>query len=370
MRLKLFVPFAVFVLSSTVLPTIPLHAQSTDLQSAAPLVIRASDPRFAYEGRFDFTAGAAPIVVWQASRIRIDFEGDTLALNFDDVHGQNFFDVAIDGKSSIASWIEGKKAEGHEFTGLGAGRHRLLLFKRSEAGAGVARFRGISIATDAQAFAPIAPPYRIAFQFFGDSITVGACNEDGPEDQWEDRRTHNNALSYGALTATAFQADYRNIAVSGMGIVTGYVPMRAGEIWDRLRPDPKSARAELSTWAPDVVFINYGENDDSFSNKEHQPFPAADFTKGYIELVHAIRAAYPKAEIVILRGGMYGGAQSERLRGPWDAAVRELEAKDPRISHFVFKHWSTTHPRVSDHRAMADELVTWLETQAFMGGRH
>jgi len=369
MRLKLFVTVFTLALSSTVLPTPPLRAQFTDTQPAAPILIRASDPRFAYEGRFDFTAGAAPIVVWQGSRIRIDFEGDTLALNFDDVQGQNFFDVVIDGKSGIAAWTDGKKPEGHEFTGLGAGRHRLLLFKRSEAGAGVARFRGISIANDAQAFAPTVPRYRIAFQFFGDSITVGACNEDGPEDQWDNRRTHNNALSYGALTATAFQADYRNIAVSGMGIVTGYVLMRAGEIWDRLRPDPKSPRADLSTWAPDVVFVNYGENDDSFTNKDHQPFPSAEFTKGYIELVQAMRAAYPKAEIVILRGGMHGGAKSERLREPWEAAVRELEAKDPRISHFVFKHWSGTHPRVSDHRAMADELVTWLETQAFMEGR-
>jgi lysophospholipase L1-like esterase len=369
MRLKFFLSSAAIALSSTVLFTSFLPAQTADAQPAAPVFIRASDPRFAYEGRFDFTAGAAPIVVWQASRIRIDFEGDSVALNVDEVHGQNFFDVVIDGKASIAGWSEGKKAEGNEFTGLGAGRHRLMLFKRSEAAAGTVRFRGISIASDAQAFAPTLPHYRIAFQFFGDSITAGACNEDGKEDQWDDRRTHNNALSYGAFTATAFQADYRNIAVSGMGIVTGYVPMRAGEIWDRLQPDVKSPRADLSTWTPNVVFVNYGENDDSFTGRDHQPFPSAEFTKGYVALVQAIRAAYPKAEIVALRGGMFGGAKSERLRGPWEAAVQQLEAKDPHVSHFVFKHWTGTHPRVSDHRAMADELVTWLETQAFMDGR-
>lgn len=357
---------ALFSCLAVLSPT-PFSAQTNDASNS--VVVRASDPRFTYEGRFDFTVGAAPIVVWQASRIRIDFEGDTLGLNFDEVHGQNFFDVVIDGKTSLAGWVEGKTPVGHELTGLGAGRHRLLLFKRSEAAAGTARFRGITLADGAQAFASTLPQYRIAFQFFGDSITAGACNEDGKEDQWEDRRTHNNALSYGAFTATAFQADYRNIAVSGMGIVIGYVPMRTGEIWDRLQPEVKSPRADLSTWRPDVVFINYGENDDSFTNKEHQPFPSAEFTKGYIDLVQAIRAAYPKAEIVILRGGMHGGARSERLRGPWEAAVRELEAKDPKVSHFIFKHWSETHPRVSDHRAMADELVTWLETQSFMDGR-
>jgi len=202
--------------------------------------------------------------------------------------------------------------------------------------------------------------------FIGDSITVGACDEDGATDQWDDRRTHNNALSYGALTATKFSADYRNIAVSGMGICTGYVEMRAGEVWDRVYPNPRSAKADLGAEAaPTVIFVNFGENDDSFTHKDQQPFPP-DFAERYVALVQAIRKTYPAAEIVILRGGMHGGAQSERLRGPWETAVQQLEGRDPRVTHFVFKHWSTLHPRVADHRAMADELIAWLQQQAFM----
>jgi lysophospholipase L1-like esterase len=202
--------------------------------------------------------------------------------------------------------------------------------------------------------------------FIGDSITVGACNEDGAADQWDDRSTHNNALSYGAMTAANFSADYRNIAVSGMGISTGYVEMRAGEVWDRVRPDPASEKADLKADSiPGVVFVNFGENDDSFTRKNNQPFPV-DFTTRYVALVEDIRKAYPIAHIVILRGGMFGGAQSERLRAPWESAVQRLEAHDPRITHFVFEHWSKLHPRVADHRAMADELIAWLRRQEFM----
>jgi len=39
---------------------------------------------------------------------------------------------------------------------------------------------------------------------------------------------------------------------------------------------------------------------------------------------------------------------------------------DAQIAHYVFVHYSTQHPRVSDDRAMADELVAWLKQQAFM----
>jgi lysophospholipase L1-like esterase len=202
-------------------------------------------------------------------------------------------------------------------------------------------------------------------QFFGDSITVGACNEDGAEDQWENRATHNNALSYAALTAKAMNASYRNIAVSGMGIVLGYVPVRAGEIWNRLYPGSGSFIAEDKGWTPDVVFVNYGENDDSFSKNQNVAFPAG-FADGYVALVKAMRGFYPKAEIVLLRGGMFGGAKSEPLRQAWTEAVQRLETEDAHVHHFVFQHWSETHPRVSDHRAMADELVVWLKTEPFM----
>jgi lysophospholipase L1-like esterase len=202
-------------------------------------------------------------------------------------------------------------------------------------------------------------------EFFGDSLTVGACNEDGDTDQWDNRRTHNAALSYAALTANAFSADYRNIAVSGMGIATGWVDKKAGEVWNKTYPNPASPRADLTQWVPQVIFVNFGENDDSYPRAHGQPFPAG-YTNGYIALIRAIRAAYPNAHIVLLRGGAFGGAQSEPYRQAWESAVTQLEAADPAISHFVFAHWTRNHPRVADDHAMADELIAWLKQQPFM----
>ncbi len=329
-------------------------------------VIPASDPRFLYEGRFDLTKLAAPVVIWQGSRISIDFEGPFLAMQFTSGHDQNFFNVVIDDVVMDVISISPDRDQRIELKSkLKEGRHRLTLFKRSEANVGDVRFAGIEIAANANAWKPAPPAYKLRMEFFGDSIMVGACNEDGATDQWEDRRTHNNALSYTTLTAAAFQADYRCIAVSGMGVAAGFVDVHAGEVWNRLYPKINAPLARLKMWQPDVAFINFGENDDAFPRTQKQPFPG-DYVAGYIALMKAMRAEYPKTRFVLLRGGMWSGAQSAPLREAWEAVVKEVEARDPAISHFVFDHWSPTHPRVSDDRILADELIAWLKKQAFM----
>jgi lysophospholipase L1-like esterase len=350
--------------------TIPAGApaQDSSLSIAGTQLIPAADPGFRYEGRFDRADPAAPVVVWQGSRITVDFMGDQLAFRFDDCRGQNFFDVHVDEAQVVLAVPAGGDQRLACPLPIAGGRHRLMLFKRSEAAAGTVRFRGIEIARGANVSAPAAPAYRLAMEFIGDSITVGACNEDGAADQWEDRRTHNNALSYGAMTAAAFDADYRNTAVSGMGVVVGWVHFHAAEVWDRVYPDPKSPKADLNAWTPDVVFVNLGENDDSFTHAKGMPFPAT-FSKEYVALARAIRRAHPAAAIVLLRGGMFGGANSPALRQAWETAVAELERADPKIAHFVFQHWSSNHPRVGDDRAMAAELIDWLKHQPFISVR-
>jgi len=332
---------------------------------AAVAMVPASNPALCYEGRFDRADPAQPVVIWAGSRIAVDFDGSALAVVFGAATGQNFFNITVDGTAEIAGVPAGAGQRWVWPHALAPGRHRLEIVKRSEADAGHAAFRGIEVADGAQAHAPAPPAYRLKTEFLGDSITVGANNEDGAEDQWEDRRTHNHTLSYGYLTSQALGAGHRAMAVSGMGLCEGYVEMRAGETWDKVYPRDNPARMDPAAWQPDLVCINFGENDDAFPRANGRAFPSG-FTAAYVALVQAVRTAYPAAQIVLLRGGMWGGARSPELRAAWAAAVAELEAGDPRIAHFVFKHWTSHHPRVSDHRILADELTSWLKRQPFM----
>ena len=346
-------------------PAPPRSDFSRVAEPVAPRFVPAGDPRFVCHGRIDRANPAGPILIWQASRISVDFEGEKLGLRWGPSLGQNCFDVEIDGVKHLLIIPPAKAGRDTFLPPLGPGRHQLSLFKRTEANAGTARFEGIEVADDAHVRTPAPEARSVQMEFIGDSITAGACDEDGAEDQWEDRSTHNGALSYAALTAAAFDADYRNISVSGMGVVTGWVNKRAVRIWDRLYPETSSVRADLSDWTPRVVFVNLGENDDSFTRAKRRPFPAA-FADEYERLGRQIRRTYPGAQIVLLRGGMFGGAKSPALRAAWEKAVARLEAGDPRIHHFIFTHWSEKHPRVPDHRAMADELIAWLRSREFM----
>ena len=65
-----------------------LLADSTNVNQTPPAatagrqLIPASDARFRYEGWFDFTDRTRPVVVWQGSRISLDFDGPLLVLHF------------------------------------------------------------------------------------------------------------------------------------------------------------------------------------------------------------------------------------------------------------------------------------------------
>lgn len=327
----------------------------------SPTLIAANNPHFTYEGRIDFSNTASPHIIWQGTTIAIHFQGPNLDLNFSSLQGQVYFDLTIDEQTTI---LKAQNGQISSTLSLSKGRHTLTLTKRSEASAGTVHFDGITAqatfefrSNPEQAQSVEGQP---TYLFYGDSITAGACNEDGDSDQWNDRSTHNANLSYGALAAKAMHATYRNIAISGMGISMGYTPHTFPEIWNRYEPNPDSPIANVSSYQPDTIFINLGENDNSFSSNQGQGFPS-NYSSRYIAMVREMRNTYPDSRFVILRGGMYGGSQSQRLRGPWQEVVGILESEDPNLTHYIFNHWSSQHPRVADHQKMANELASWLK---------
>lgn len=355
--LLMIAKIAVLIISGCSVAPPPIEPLALSSRRISP-----TDSRFLYEGRFDFSDANRPVIIWQASRISIDFEGDLISLFFDDVKGQNYFNANLDDSTTIIEINQDLPCECVTLDDLGAGRHHLVLFKRSEAGAGTVRFRGIEIPPGCRAWSPDRSKYKLTMEFIGDSLTAGACNEDGETDQWENLRTHNSALSYAAMTAEAFSADHRNIAVSGMGATTGWTEVKAGQIWNRLYARASSPLADLGIWTPDVVFVFLGANDDSFTRAKGQPFPT-DYSDKYVSLVQEIRIAYPGTQIVLLMSEKY----SPSLRQAWETAVSQLETDDKAIRHYVFESWvENRHPRVADHRMMANELITWLKKQPFM----
>jgi hypothetical protein len=142
-------------------------------------------------------------------------------------------------------------------------------------------------------------------------------------------------------------------------------------VWDKTGCDPcghPNSQWDFSGRKPDIVVLNFGQNDYGLPLSQGRSFPA-DFAQRYARLVRGIRAVYPEAAIVCAIGGMAAWHESPDLRAAWKAAVAELEAVDPLIFDYPFLAFSINHPRVPLHRDLAAELVAYIRSSVLQRQR-
>jgi hypothetical protein len=341
----------------------PLPAFIVDgLEDSKHEMIDADHPGFYYIGRIDDHDPKAPVLIWQGTEVRARFSGKDIGFRFSNAWGQNFYNVVVDGKVWILKLNEWGTHDYLYTQTLSEGFHDLILFKRTEANAGNAEFRGLILGKGAK-LEPKPAPLPLRIEFYGDSITAGACNEDLPgAEQYDDLSTHNNYLSYGAITARNLNAEYVCIAVSGIGICYSWNSYRMPEIYDRLYLHIPDVKYNFRGRQPDMVILNVGQNDYGYPKAREMEFPA-DFMAKYIELVRKIRGWYPDARIVCAIGGMSAYEDSPELQSAFQKAVAELKTTDKKIFSFVFKAFTYNHPRVDTHAKMAEELTAYLQSE-------
>lgn len=320
--------------------------------------VGATDPRYAYVGRFDRELPDAPLAAWSGSEIRARFTGRRLGLRFAGATGPAFYSVTIDGQVHRLALQRDAKHDYVLAASLPPGEHEVSIAKRTEGAFSQARFMGLLLEPGAQLLPrPADRPLRL--EFYGDSITAGACNGDAEADQYEDLSTHDGTRAYGAVAARRLGADYVGIAVSGTGITHSWNDVLMPAVFDRVAPSASAPRADFSGRAPDVVLVNLGQNDFGFPDSQGQPFPK-DYTERYVAFVKRLRALYPKARIVCLLGGMSGWRHSSELLQGFKSAVATLRRDDPAVWSYVFEAYTDNHPRIDTHDVLAQELVDFL----------
>jgi hypothetical protein len=319
--------------------------------------IKADDGKLGFLGRIDFSNPGSPVIIWQGTRIKANFTGNKVGIKFRDNWGQNFFNVIIDGKIHL---LKAEPVENDYMLDetLADGPHELIIFKRTEAIFGHITFKGIFI-DKSGSFGPV-PAIKKRIEFYGDSITAGACNENPGDDNYDDYSTHNNYMAYGAITSRALDLDYSCISVSGTGLCYSWNPVLMLDIYDKIYPDRESPVYGFSGCSPDIVVINLGQNDFGYPKSIGKIFPA-DFCDKYMLLVRNIRNLYAKAFVVCTIGGMSAWRESPDLQKAFKEAVGELGSKDDRIRSYEFDAFSYNHPRTDVHVRMADELTSFLK---------
>ncbi|UMY65398.1 SGNH/GDSL hydrolase family protein [Flavobacterium sp. HJ-32-4] len=310
-------------------------------------------------------------LIGAASFVAFEFEGTDCQLTLasvDDYPHHNYVSLELDGTYLGRIRIEPGRPAPYSVAVTKSGRHRLVVYKATEAQNGFVDFLG----TTAKIVAPGKAKKRKRIEFIGDSITCGMGNDESAlpcgSGEWYDQ--HNAYWSYAPITARALHADFLLSSVSGMGMYRNWNTENSEseimpEVYGKLALRESDTRPFDATFQPDVVTICLGTNDLSAGDgkKPRTPFDAKQFTDNYIAFIKMLQQRYPKAQIVLLSSPMLNGERHATLM----AALDTIQAAFPTgtLRRFTFQPMEPKgcgyHPSKEDDQKMASELTPFLK---------
>lgn len=337
------------------------------------LFIPYNDTHLQYEGRIDMKGPDAANFYWSGTTVRISFKGTGIKALMDDERGQNYYNVIIDGTPIFKLKADSGKKWYSLAENLTPGKHTAELFKITQANKeykrGFTRFYGFELDSASRLLRPPRIKKR-KIEFYGNSITCGHSVEDSTGGETGYSKFENNYLSYAAITARHFNAQYSCIAKSGIGLMVSWQPLIMPEMFDRLNPLDSTSIWDFSRYQPDVVVINLFQNDmgilsqpayAQYIQRFGKQTPDEEFIiNAYKTFVQSIREKYNKAKIICCLGSMSATKDGSPWPGYVEKAVSEL--KDKKIyTHFFPYKKSPGHPRVKEQLAMANSLIDFID---------
>ncbi|GAC1302291.1 MAG: SGNH/GDSL hydrolase family protein [Mucilaginibacter sp.] len=337
-------------------------------QCPAQVIVKANDPHIHYMGRIAVKDSAAELS-WSASSVKINFSGTAVHATLRDERSDNNYNVVVDGMVAGILHPAAAKTNYTLVSGLAPGKHTLELFKRTEWAMGKTWFYGFELDKGSKILAwPLTHKRKI--EFFGNSITCGYADEDTTG---KDRGTspyENGYISYAAITARHFNAEFHNTSKSGIGVTVSWFPLIMPEMYDRLDASDPNNKWDFSKYTPDLVVINLFQNDswiikipanEQFKGRFGTTAPAPAFIiSAYRNFVKTIRATYPKARIICILGSMDATKSGSPWPGYIDEAVAGLHDRNI-YTHFISYKNTNGHLSAKEQQAMADDLIGFID---------
>ena len=330
--------------------------------------INANDKDILYTGRIDLQNDSPAVLFWPGTTVKINFKGSDLSVILKDAHKKNYYNVILDGKILSVLNPDSVKTSYHLISGIAKGNHTLELFKRTEWNQGSTLFYGFKTGKGTKLLAPPKSSDR-TIEFFGNSITAGYAIGDTINDSPDGMFT-NNYLTYGALTARHYNANYYCTARGGIGVTISWFPLIMDEMYNRLDPEDASSKWNFKKVTPDIVVINLFQNDSWLVEKPDYPEfkhrfgdqkPTEEFIiSKYEDFLKKIRKTYPDARIVCALGTMDGTVKGS----PWPGYIKNAveQMNDPKIYTLFFPYQEYEgHPEVRTHRKMANSLISFID---------
>ena len=214
-------------------------------------------------------------------------------------------------------------------------------------------------------------------EFVGDSITCGYGVDDPDKDHHFSTKTEDITKAYGYKLAQKLDADYSMVSLSGYGIISGYsgdgnkvTAQTLPQYYDKLGYSWNtcgSFTAQETEWdfskrQPDLIFINLGTNDDSYTgdNADLQE----EYSAAYTEFIKQVREKNPDAKIFCAFGVMgdrlypYVEKAVERYtEETGDSNVQAIKLSPQSASNGYAADW---HPSEATHEATAKGIMREL----------
>jgi lysophospholipase L1-like esterase len=302
---------------------------------------------------------------WPGVYFEAAFIGTEVELKLND--SNNIFNIIVDGQAPIVLTRPGKTT--YSINDLTEGKHHIRLEKRTETQFGTGTFEGFFISGNGQAITPEKPERKI--EFIGDSAVVGygirsPKRECGEEEVFA---FTDSQITYAALTAKAFEADYQINALSGFGVVRNYNGAFAENTFLSLYPYALNDKGALyqSDWSPNIIVIGLGGNDFATPLNPDEKWKTRealqdDYVNNYKDFILSFRTKHPNAHFILLSYAVVGdelGSQVTRV-------IKELKQKGiGDIGLVTIKpvelaacHW---HPSESDHKKSAEILTNYIK---------
>ncbi len=311
-------------------------------------------PSIRFVGRVDTSDGKGTRFEWPGVSIHARFTGASVAMDLSDTAATEFA-VFVDGAEHPKVVASAGRKTYTLASGLSAGAHEVMVWRRSESTLGLSELFGLTFAPGGALLSP-PPPLARRIEIVGDSITCGYGNEGAPGCNFSSD-TENNYFAYGSVAARAVNAELSTVAWSGLGMYRNYndvgpAPKPLPFYYDDALPTTPTAW-DFTRFVPDVVVINLGTNDSSTHGDPGQPFVDA-----YVAFVKHLRTKYPTAWIVCIDA-------TTAVTADIATVVSTVKAGgDTKIEAFALKGQNGQgcdgHPNVASDAVMGASLATEL----------
>lgn len=339
----------------------------TSCRSEPKQLVSFQNDDIEYMGRIGETDSYKEIY-WSGSSIKLKFEGTSIEAILEDEHGENFFNVIVDGNNISIIQLDSTKEIYEIASELSDTIHTVELFKRTEWTEGKTKFYGFQLNKNANII-EIKSKVR-SIEFYGNSITAGYAVEDYSGKDSPEGPNTNNYNSYANITARHFDANYNCIVRSGIGIAVSWFPMIMDEMYYRLDPSDENSLWDFSKYQPDIVAINLFQNDswivnmpenDQFKNRFGEKVPTKEFViDSYRNFVQTIISKYASAKIICMLGNMDITQEGSIWPSYVEEAVSELDDENISTLFIPYKN-SEGHPKVEEQKILADGLIQFIE---------